>query len=315
MPHFAEEYADAVNAILHQTHGVTRFYKQEIIEIPGLLVSLLITYDGVRDDERLVTESATWNEFLGRMARVKADWATFDRKVMEKLTEYPDKTMLGYEGRTIYFIKPGSDPDQWTREKAAEDAIPLLKGSLAAWGPLIAEEIRTLPERIKPGREHFSQYEHLVRVVFNFLFHFLGPLGEGQAQSRTADEDEGVEIRDIIFANKADAGFWKDKKDKWSASEIVVDAKNKTELSRNDLRQLYCYLKPVLGYFGVIVCRKDPDETIRAFNRTLIKNFRQERVVLILSDDDLRRMVDIALRGGNPSEYLQEQMSELLRSI
>jgi len=93
----------------------------------------------------------------------------------------------------------------------------------------------------------------MVRVIFNFLFR--GELGEGRPQTRTEPETEGVEIRDLLFSNIAETGFWKDLKDKYSASEIVVDAKNTDESTRDDLRQLYCYLKPALGFWGFIVCR------------------------------------------------------------
>jgi len=140
-------------------------------------------------------------------------------------------------------------------------------------------------------------------------------VGEGHAQSRTEPENEGVEIRDLIFANKANSGFWKDLKDKYAASEIVVDAKNTDGVTREDLRQLYCYLKPALGFWGFIVCRSSPSATIQAFNRTLCKNFAQQRGVLILSDDDLRRMVTISNRGHRASEYLQERMSDFVRSL
>jgi len=166
---------------------------------------------------------------------------------------------------------------------------------------------------VPPGPEHFQAFEHIVRVVFNFLF--IGDLGEGKAQSRTQPEDEGVEIRDIIFANNAESGFWSDLKRKYHASEIVVDAKNKDELTRDDLRQLYCYLKPALGLWGFIVCRLPQSSTINAFNRTLCRNFSQTRGVLILSDDDLRRMVQIKVGGQDPAAYLQECMSNFVRSI
>jgi hypothetical protein len=150
-------------------------------------------------------------------------------------------------------------------------------------------------------------------VAFNFLF--IGELGEGKAQSRTEPEDEGVEIRDLIFANNAESGFWRDLKTKYGASEIVVDAKNKDEVTRDDLRQLYCYLKPALGSWGFIVCRSEPPTKITAFNRALCRNFSQLRGILILSDDDLRRMVRMKMQGQNASTYLQDRMSEFVRSL
>jgi len=153
-------------------------------------------------------------------------------------------------------------------------------------------------ESIPVGHEHFANYERQVRRVFNFLFR--NELKNGQVQSRTEPENEGVEIRDLVFTNRANSGFWKDLKDKYSASEIVVDAKNTDDLKRNDLRQLYSYLKPALGFWDFIVCRSQPSDQIQAFNWTLFKNFSQQRGVLIICDDDLRRMVDIANRRRDP---------------
>ena len=152
-----------------------------------------------------------------------------------------------------------------------------------------------------------------MRVIFNFLFY--GELGEGRAQSRTEPEDEGIEIRDLIVSNKSDSGFWKDLKDKYSASEIVIDAKNKNELTRDDLRQLYCYLKPALGFWGFIICRSEQSKLVHAFNRTLFRNFSQRRGLLVLCDDDLRRMVQIKNQGRPPSEYLRQRMSDFTSSI
>jgi hypothetical protein len=46
MTHFVDAFADRVNDILHDFFG-TCFFKQEILEVPGLLTGLLITYDGL----------------------------------------------------------------------------------------------------------------------------------------------------------------------------------------------------------------------------------------------------------------------------
>lgn len=137
----------------------------------------------------------------------------------------------------------------------------------------------------------------------------------GRSQSRTEPEDEGVEIRDLVYTNRAESGFWNDLKQKYSSTEIVVDAKNKTELTRDDLRQLYCYLKPALGFWGFIICRSEQPKWVHAFNRTLFRNFNQSRGLLVLCDDDLRRMVQIKNQGRAVSEYLRKKMSDFVRSI
>jgi hypothetical protein len=310
MTHFTESYCDELNDILHRVFGGALFFKQEIVVVDGLVTGVLITYDNVRDDVREIVDPMSRDDFLARMSRIKPDWQTFDLKLLERLEH---RVMMGYEGRTIYFIKSGKNPDQWTITHANKDTTKLVMGSLSMWGGLIRFEVENLRSRIPTGHANFRQFEDQVRVIFNFLFR--GDLGEGKAQSRTESKNEGIEIRDIVFANNADSGFWKDLKDKYSATEIVVDAKNTETLTRDDLRQLYCYLKPALGFWGIIVCRQPPPRAIEAFNRTLYQNFAQQRGVLILSDDDLRRMVEIANRGDCPSSYMRERMSEFIRGV
>lgn len=310
--HFAVAYADRMNLCLHIAKG-EGFFRQEIIEVPGLVTALLVTWDGAEDDVREIISPATEDAFLERMALVKPDWRFFSKSNLALMAKHPEKTTYGYEGRTIYILRGGSNPDQWKPELAREDAILIVSATQAGQGPLIEHELKTLSDWLPPGKEHFQDYERFVRVVWNYLF--IDDLGEGQAQSRTGAENEGVEIRDLIFSNRANSGFWKDLKDKYAASEIVVDAKNTDNVSRNDLRQLYCYLKPVLGFCGFIVTRAQPSEAVAAFNRSLCKNFRQERVVLILTDKDLMRMVMAKRRGNDPTRHLQRKMSEFVRSI
>lgn len=313
MSHFTEPYADFINEKLHYSLQSTWFYKQEIYEIPGLLTALFVTYDGIDEDIREHYLEVTWEQFVQRMSQVKPDWANFSRDLMAQFAEQPGKTMGGWEGRTIYFIKGGSNPEFWQPAKAAADLTTLMVGSSLLLGDLIQHEMDQLSTLIPVGRKHFADYERFVRICFNFIFH--RNLGEGNPQVRTEPGNDGIEIRDIICANQAKSGFWKDLKDKYSCSEIVIDAKNKNEVDRDDLRQLYCYLKPALGLFGFIVCRSAPPENIYAYNRTLFQNFSQSRGVLIVSDSDLRRMLSIARRGREASDYMRDLMSAFVRSV
>ena len=150
-------------------------------------------------------------------------------------------------------------------------------------------------------------------MTINFLF--LDDLGEAKAQVRTECSSGGVEIRDLICQNRADSGFWKDLKDKYSCTELLFDPKNTEELTRDDLKDVYSYLKPAIGLWGFIVCRKTPSPNILAYNRTLFNNFRQERGVLIITDDDLLRMVNMKLQGNDPADYVRDRMSEFIRGI
>ena len=311
--HYGLEYAKRVNEILHDYLWPTWFYKHEIYEIPNVATGLLVTYEKQRDDEFEVHTGIQWNRFLARMARVKPDWAHFSLGTMKKFSQHPEKVMIGWEGRTIYFIKGGNNPEYWTTGRAEKDALVLLISGANAWGPLVAEQVRRVRDLIPVGRGHFRDYEQHVKVVINFLF--LEHLGEATPQKRTQPGNEGCEIRDLVCQNRADTGFWKDLKTKYSCIEILFETKNTTRLTRGNLRQIYCYLKPALGLWGFIVCRATQPDNIQAYNRTLFKNFVHGRGVLILTDDDLLRMVKIRLRGNDPSDYVRDRMSEFTRSI
>ena len=311
--HFALNYAKCINDLLHDYLVTTWCYKHEIIEISDIATALLITYDNVKDDTYEIFPGVNWDNFISRMSKVKPDWAHFSCEVMEKWSEHPDKTMGGWEGRTIYFIKGGKFPEFWSTEKAYIDGISLLSSSARMYGPMVLNEIENVSQSIPTGQKYFKEYEDFNRKTINFLF--IEHLGECKLQQRTEPGNEGLEIRDLICSNKSEKGFWVDIKQKYSCSEVLFEAKNKDELDRDDLRQTYCYLKPALGLWAFIICRSEQPDKINAYNRTLFKNFNQTRGVLILTDKDFLRMARIRLRGQDPSDYLTERMAEFIRSI
>jgi hypothetical protein len=158
----------------------------------------------------------------------------------------------------------------------------------------------------------WSAFEDLVKRTVNCLF--TPQLGEARFQSRT-EVDLGEERRDVIAHNKADTGFWKDLKDKFKSSEILFEAKYKTELKRDDLRQTYCYLKESLGYWGFLVFRGPKNESALAYNRTLYRNFGGSRGVLILNHEDFRKMLEIKIRNDDPTDYLRNLYSKFNQEV
>ena len=74
MAHFIDAYSDLVNEILHEFMPATWFYRQEVYEVTNLVTALIITHDDVRADSREYNSGTTWEQFLARMCRVKADW-------------------------------------------------------------------------------------------------------------------------------------------------------------------------------------------------------------------------------------------------
>lgn len=313
MNHFASDYSDTVNELLHKFLYPTWCYRHEIFEVPGFLTALLINYEGEKKDETFVNQAQEYDEFLRRMSKVKPDWAHFDRENIVGLNAKPHKMIGGWEGRTFYFIRGGSNPQFWTREQAEKDVTNLLLASASFKPSMLAYQADNLNEFIPPGREHFEAFEKYVRSCVNFLFN--QHLGEPKYQVRTEPGNEGLEIRDIMAHNSSTSGVFHDLKIKYSCSEIIFDAKNKIEISRDDLRQLYCYLKPAIGLWGFIVCRDKQPEKIMAYNRTLHKNFAQNRGVIILTADDIGKMIQMKIRDHDPADYVQEQYSSFIKEV
>lgn len=313
MDHFTGEYVEALNEFFHSFLTSTWNFKFEVYEIPDLLTAVLVTYDDQEDDEFEIDTSISYEDFLQRMSVVKSDWIHFHKENFEAMAEQPHRTMGGWEGRTLYFVRGGSNPEFWTEEKAIEDGQVLLVSNIQMLGSMLFEEAKSIDQLIPRGRDHFKSYEHFVRVCLNYLF--SGDLGEAKSQVRTEPGNEGLEIRDLIAQNIAETGFFSDLKTKYSVSEVLFDAKNKDEITRDDLRQVYCYLKPAIGLWGFIVCRSEPSKTIKSYNRTLFQNFSQSRGVLIITDDDIKKMIRMKIRSRDPSDHLSKIMSTFLRGV
>jgi hypothetical protein len=313
MEHFTVGYTKTINEMLHRYLISTWHYKHQVFEINGLMTALLINYDDQKEDEFIVNPNISWEDFLIRMSRVKPDWAYFDKKNIEHLAEQPHKTIGGWEGRTIYFIRGGSNPEFWSEEKAMEDALSLISSGVKMQGPMLYEEAKSISKLIPSGLEHYRIYENFCRISINYLFNEY--LGEAKAQDRTEPGNDGTEIRDILAQNRAQSGVFYDLKMKYSCSEILFEAKNKSEITRDDLRQVYCYLKPAIGLWAFIVCRAEQPENIHAYNRTVFKNFTQTRGLIIINDKDIEKMIEMKIRGRDPADYIQEKMSKFIRSI
>ena len=194
------------------------------------------------------------------MAIIKEDWKNFDRGNLEGLVAKPEKTIVGWESRTIYFLRGGSSPASGPASGPRRCNTHCLRGRTRA----AAAHSRTSS---KPPRTGSPQAE-TTSVSTNTSCAWSGTTcsgitwGRAGAGQNRARAGRCGNSRPRV-ANRANSGFWKDLKDKYKASEIVVDAKNTDNLTRDDLRQLYCYLKPALGYWGFTACRANHSQRSR----------------------------------------------------
>jgi len=76
--------------------GGPLLFKQEILEVPGLLTTLFITSDGVSDDARELHCNSSSTDFHNRLTRITARWASLERATMEMATRHPAKCCGGH---------------------------------------------------------------------------------------------------------------------------------------------------------------------------------------------------------------------------
>ena len=153
-----------------------------------------------------------------------------------------------------------------------------------------------------------KKYEDsIVRLLSSLLYPSLDFAAD---QSRT---DSGALIRDLIFYNNRKVDFleeiWRD----YGNRQLVFEVKNVHAVEREHLNQVNRYLDSGLGSFGVIVTRNDLSRAM--FRNTVDLWSGQRKCIILLTDEDLKLMVDL-FEGGQrpPLDVLKKKYIEFRRA-
>jgi hypothetical protein len=191
-------------------------------------------------------------------------------------------------------------------QHARPDPPPLLAESPDECESLV-DQVVALPV----GRDAAYSYQRLILQLLNCLFE--PELVDGEAQSRTAS---GVEIRDLVFANNSDLPFLRYLLTNHGNLLVVFECKNVAKLDPDDINQLANYLGDPMGRCGFIVTRQQPHERILAKIRATYSKDHPRKVLLVLTDNDLRVMTAMRRDGSrHPVDHLQRKYRELVQSI
>jgi hypothetical protein len=187
-----------------------------------------------------------------------------------------------------------------TRERQSAEARP----AIDYIDEDACKEADALKERlasIEPGREQAGTYHRIVLEILNYLFN--PELTDGQLEVRTFD---GTERRDIIFTNESDETFWEYVRTAHDGIFVMFEAKNTNELGLTDVNQTATYLGDRIGRLGFIVTRQSPADNVQ---RKLFSVWNdsgpRRKVILTLSDAQLRELLDLRCRGGSPTKWVQ----------
>ena len=187
-----------------------------------------------------------------------------------------------------------------SREQRGRDARPALNYIDQAARDQ-AEDLKRKLGSILPGREQAAEYQRFVLEALNFLF--SPELIDGQPEVPTFD---GTERRDIVFTNDSDESFWEYVRTEHAGLLVMFEVKNTDVLDLAAINQTATYLGDRLGRLGVIVTRHSPQETVQRKTFSVWNDSAPNRkVILILTDDHIRELLDLRGRDGSPTQWLQ----------
>lgn len=160
------------------------------------------------------------------------------------------------------------------------------------------------------GRRDWSEYQRIIGQVLERLF--CPPLQPPLSES---PDSSGINRRDFILPNYADAGFWRFLRDMYQADYIVVDAKNyRSRIGKSQVLQIANYLKPHgTGLFALITSRTGAD---RAAQLTVREQWMaHKKLILILDDRAVEAMLLAASSSGDATRVIGQLIEEFRLSM
>ena len=152
------------------------------------------------------------------------------------------------------------------------------------------------------GLPGWRTYEDVATSILTFLF--VPPLSGPRVQPRSFS---GIDRRDAVFGNRnmTPDTIWGQLRLELDARMPLFEFKNfEGEVGKDEVDQTRNYLTGAIGRFAVVCSRKPPDR-----QGLLRRNqaFTQDRkVILFLSDEDLKEMLRMKESGADPALFLMD---------
>jgi hypothetical protein len=165
-------------------------------------------------------------------------------------------------------------------------------------GESFVDRLSNLPA----GRVEANDYQRLVFEILNFLFE--PELTDGDMEVETY---QGTERRDIIYTNEAETSFWGYIRTTYSSLLVMFETKNVEKVELEHINQTASYLGVRLGMLGFIATRNPPGDNIMRKTYSVSNDTPSvpRKIILILSDDDLKAMIRLKQGGKSAVKYVQ----------
>jgi len=161
------------------------------------------------------------------------------------------------------------------------------------------------------GNEFDQAYEAIVGDTLKYCF--FRSLNNCQPHVRDVD---GRVIRDWIASNVATSGFWEMVRERHSATQVIWECKNYTDLAAGDFHQTAYYMGPAIGYFGIVCFRGEVSDKPHYYQHIRrISTNHNGGMVLLLTDRDLKVFIRQAINGKVKDSHIRELYDTVVRKI
>lgn len=175
--------------------------------------------------------------------------------------------------------------------------------SEVTYGSQLADRLR----KCQPGKRDWKAYEDLMVDILKFLF--VPPLGSPRVQSRTVDS---LDVRDALFPNKADSGFWLQMRQNWGCHFALFEFKNlRAGIGADEVDQVRLYTqRKSIGRLAFVVgrhpARKPAKDAVRAAYQY------SDLMVVLIDDTHVEAMIRLKGDGENPTMILDDLIDDSL---
>jgi len=157
----------------------------------------------------------------------------------------------------------------------------------------------------QPGKNGWSHFEEQATQLFKFLF--VPPLSPPRIQSRN---ESGLNIRDAVFPNATEGGFWRLLDHRYTARLIPLECKNYVKpVGQESVNQLSRYLRgKALGKVGFLASRCEPSSHAKKARSEVFRDLDQ--IIVFLSDFDFSQLIEMKRLTKRPEDYLQRKIDD-----
>ena len=152
------------------------------------------------------------------------------------------------------------------------------------------------------GLPGWRSYEDIATAILRFLF--VPPLTEPKIQARSCS---GIDRRDAVFGNRqmTPESTWGQLRIELAARMPLFEFKNfDGEVGKDEVDQTRNYLTGTIGRLGVVCSRTSPSQ--QALLRRNQVYTQEKKVILFITDENLREMLRMKESGTDPALFLMD---------